>query len=415
MLDRTLAPKIQEVSRVAFQHVNEILLPNGASFCTLEAGDQSVIKLEIVFPNAGNKAESIKGQASMTVKMLKEGTLSYSSEEITQRFSNLGAYIELNPGFDNASISIYCLDKHLKEIIPLLSEIIDRPALLEKELDLQKELQTAQLQVQNKKNNILASKAVRHSVFGETDPYGRIIYEDDIQALKPEDLDSFWRASKNKFQVLVSGRPSQGSLDFLQELFSTKPYVSDTANRTEISSTSQAISNDSVQASIRIGKRSLLKSHEDYISLLIANHLLGGFFGSRLMKNIREDKGLTYGISSSIVPLQEASYWVVGAEVNTDSVDLAMKEIYAEMRQMADFDNSEELATAKTHMIGSFQSELNSPFALMNRYKSIQLHGLDYSYYTKFFDTIEGFTCADVRSISEKHLTTEDLQEIIIN
>lgn len=415
MLDRTLAPKIQEVSRVEFQKVNELTLPNGALFCTLEAGEQPVIKLEILFPNAGNTTERLKGQASMAVKMLKEGTLSYSSEHITHLFSNLGAYIEVSPSFDNASMSIYCLDKHLRQIIPVLSEIIDKPAFHEKELNLQKELQVAQLQIQNKKNNILASKAVRQSLFGKTDAYGRIIYEDDIKTLEPEDLRQFWEVAKNKFQILVSGRPSKDSLTLLQEFFATKQYDPSKSARNEISSEYQVYSNESVQASIRIGKRSLLKSHEDYISLLIANHLLGGFFGSRLMKNIREDKGLTYGINSSIVPLQEASYWVVGAEVNTDNVDLAMKEIYAEMNQMAHFDDVEELVTAKTHMIGSFQSELNSPFALMNRYKSVHLHGLDYSYYAKFFDTIERFTTADVRTTAQKYLMPQDLKEIIIN
>ena len=416
MLNRSLAPDIQKVFRVNFQHVDQEQLTNGATMSSIVAGDQPVVKLEVVFTAAGNRFENLKGQASMAVRMLKEGTTSYTSVQITNLFSRLGAYIEINPGFDNASVSIYCLDKHFEQISSILFEMIDYPSFDENELELQKELQTAQLQIQNKKNNILASKSIRQAIFGFDHAYGRINSEQDIKTFTPEHLRNFWGRSKNSFEVLVSGRPSENTLKVIKDFFSAKNLAQHKEESILVPSLPfETPSNESVQASIRMGKKTLRKEDQDYLSLLITNHLLGGFFGSRLMKNIREDKGLTYGISSSLVPLQESAYWVIGAEVNTDNVDRALKEIHYEIERLTEFNNEEELETAKTHMVGSFQAELNSPFAIMDRFKSIHLHGLDYSYYDKLFDTIASFRPSDLRNITTRYLTTDDLKRIVIN
>ncbi|MEM6522705.1 MAG: pitrilysin family protein [Bacteroidota bacterium] len=417
MLDRRSAPEVHKISDVNFQQSKEETLPNGALLALLESGEQEVVKVEVVFLNAGNKSEALKGQGSMAIRMLKEGTTSYSAAEITNRFSELGAYIEVNPGFDNSSVAIYCLDKHLKQLLPVFSEILQSPTFEEKELQLQKELQIAQLRVQNKKNNILASKGIRQAIFSPSNPYGRIISEADIQTIKPEHLLSFWNDSKNNFDVLVCGAPSNSSVDAIRDIFGSKmTYESKTFEAISISSEEQkSASNESIQASIRLGKRTLLKNDPDYIPLLITNHLLGGFFGSRLMKNIREDKGLTYGISSSLIPLQEDAYWVIGAEVNIDNVDLALKEIQTEIHRLSEFKSEEELETAKTHMMGSFQSELNSPFALMNRYKSVHLHGLDYTFYDQLFRTLSSFTSSDLRATAEKYLIRGSLEQVVIN
>ncbi|MEM7109168.1 MAG: insulinase family protein, partial [Bacteroidota bacterium] len=222
MLDRTLAPEIHEISKVEFQYVREEILPNGVLFASLESGDQEVVKLEVIFPNAGNKSEIHKGQASMAVSMLKEGTASFSSAEITHNFSNLGAYIEVNPGFDNASVAMYCLDKHVKPLLPLFSEILHAPSFEGKELELQKELQMAQLLVQNKKNSVLASKGIRQAIFGSGHPYGRIISENDIRDLQAAHLNGFWKKSKNNFEVLLSGAPSKFTIDAIRNLFGSK-------------------------------------------------------------------------------------------------------------------------------------------------------------------------------------------------
>lgn len=417
MLDRTLAPEIQKISEVEFQHVDQTYLENGVGFAKLIAGEQPVVKIEVIFPNAGNRFEGIKGQASMAIRMLKEGTTSYSSIEITNLFSRLGAHVELNPGFDNASYSIYCLDKHFEEILPVFSEMMESPSFDNKELELQKQLQIAQLQIQNKKNNILASKGIRQAIFGPEHPYGRVISEHDLQVLSAGDLKEFWSEVNTNCQVLISGRPSEKTLDALQELFGSKRKFDPSQKSTKkiFSESMKPESNESVQASIRLGKTALLKRDPDYIPFLVTNHLLGGFFGSRLMKNIREDKGLTYGISSSIVPLQEESYWVVGAEVNTDNVDMALKEIHHEINRLADFNDHEELETAKTHMIGSFQAELNSPFALMNRYKAVNLHGLDYDYYQNLFKTLAAFGPEDLRQIAHTYFIEGELEKVVFN
>ncbi|MEM9858726.1 MAG: pitrilysin family protein [Bacteroidota bacterium] len=416
MLDRTLAPEVKKISRVDFQKIEKRELDNGSQLAMLIAGNQPVIKLEVLFHQAGTIREQQRGSASMALRMLKEGTASYSSTAITNLFSKLGAYIEINPSFDHASLSIYCLDKHIPQILPILSEIIGSPSFDAGEWQLQQELQIAQLRLQNKRNNILASKQIRQEIFGAGHPYGRIISEQDLQVLKPAQLREFWNSNKNNFEVFLSGRPSDSTINSIQELFENRSFEAVSIENEFIDSVKSTFpSNQSVQASIRLGKRTLIKTDPDYIPLLITNHVLGGYFGSRLMKNIREDKGLTYGISSSLVPLQKESYWVLGAEVNIDNVELALAEINQEISRLADFDDVAELETAKRHMTGSFQSELNTPFSLMNRYKAVHLHGLDYSYYDRFFELLNSFSITDLKNTASQYLVGTHLEKVIIN
>ncbi len=417
MLDRTIAPEHELITQVSFQRVQTEALSNNLEFFTLISGRQPVVKLELLYNYGGNFYETKRSQAFYTIKMLKEGTKSFSAKQISDLMATYGAHLEASPGFDHASVSFYFLDKHFQKLFPLIREIVEAPNFDEDELIFQKQQHIAQLQVQNKKNNIRASKALRSAIFGPAHPYGRVPNEGDIESIERTDLNSFKEKALGKLSLFVSGNPSERTLTALKQYFSGIEIEDKRMDSILLpgQETPQENDSESVQASIRLGKQTLLKTDPDYISLLIANHLLGGFFGSRLMKNIREDKGLTYGISSSLVPLKNATYWVIGAEVNVDSIELALKEIHNEIDLLRDFDNEEELQTAKTHMIGSFQADINSPFAVMEKFKNVYLFGLGYEYYDRLFDSLTSFGHKDLRLIAEKHLHNTDLKEFVIS
>ena len=418
MLDRKHPPRQYAVSRVDFQQVVSEKLGGGIPFHYLASGDQPVVKLEVLFSKGGAWFEQKRGTALLSLYMLREGTGSYSSEQVSTMVSAHGAFLELNPGLDYTSLALYCLDRHLEKLLPLLVNIVQSPSFEENELNLQKEQQIAQLKVRNKKNNIVASKRLRAKLFGDTHPYGRIIGENDIHALSPGDLRSFHLQSmKDEVEIFLSGGPSERSIEAVRSFFDTWELGHSIHSMQKLAPASHPPhenDNESVQASIRIGKVTLEKTHEDYIPLLITNHLLGGYFGSKLMKNIREDKGLTYGISSTVVPMKNASYWVIGAEVNERLVGQALTEIRKEVASLADFDDFNELDTAKTQLLGSFQSEINSPFQLLEKFKNTYLHGMGYDYYDRYFSAVQGFDSKNIREIAGKYLSTDNWTEIIV-
>ncbi len=416
MLDRTCPPRQYAVSRVDFQQVISDELQGGIPFHHLICGDQPVVKLEILFPHGGAWSEPKRGVSFLSLNMLREGTHSYSSGQISDTLSGHGAFLDVNPGFDHTSISLYCLDRHVQKLLPVLFEIVASPSFDEKELRLQKEQQIAQLRIRNRKNNVVASKRLRSQLFGEEHPYGRVLNEDDISEISSHDLRLFHDHQKKNIQLFLSGNPSKESFAAIRSQFEHWELADDHEGALHLLTSAEASNNSdsSIQASVRIGRETLHKTHEDYISLRVTNHLLGGFFGSRLMKNIREDKGLTYGINSGLVQLKHASYWMIGAEVNARLVDQAIAEIRKEVEALAGFNDEDELETAKTHLMGSFQSEINSPFQLVEKFKNIWLHGLGYDYYDRYFTTIEEFDGEKLRNTASKYLSTTDWTEVVV-
>ena len=170
--------------------------------------------------------------------------------------------------------------------------------------------------------------------------------------------------------------------------------------------------NESVQCSIRMGKPGISRTDNDYPAYLLTNHLLGGFFGSRLMKNIREEKGLTYGIYSGVQHLQQATMQTIGADVNKENLEAAMEAIRLELTALTDLSN-EELMTAKNHFIGSMQNDVNTIFAAADKIKTLQLNQLSPSYYQELILSLDKLTIADIKKAAEIHFQPRDFSVAI--
>lgn len=422
MLERTLPPTTGSFPEVInIQKAESHQLKNGIPLFVLRAGTQPVVKLELLFQNGGNGYENKSGQSFFANKLLNAGTACKSSSEISTKFAEFGASIEINPSFDGSSISLLCLEKHLVNILSLFISMITEASYPEEELTREKDFQITNLRIQQAKTNVRASKSFRNTIFPDGHPYGNVLNEDQILSLSRQDLQSFHRSHLTNYDILITGSFSDSTLSFIKQKFeslecgSNKP--TNVIPKPEIQSPlklKHSIEN-SIQSSIRIGKRTINKQHDDYIVNLITNHVLGGYFGSRLMKNIREEKGLTYGIYSSIVNFKEASYFVIGADVKGEFVDQAIKEIYREINLLSEAAvTEEELLTVKSHMIGNFQSELNSAFALGSKFKNIHQFDMSYDYYDRYLTTVKSVTSDQILNCAQDHLNSADMTEIVV-
>jgi predicted Zn-dependent peptidase len=156
------------------------------------------------------------------------------------------------------------------------------------------------------------------------------------------------------------------------------------------------------------------KTHKDFHSLTVLNTILGGYFGSRLMTNIREDKGYTYGIGSGMIPLKKAGYFFISTEVGVEVCNKAIDEIYIEINRLRNESISEkELILVKNYMIGSFLRSIDGPFALANRFKSIMEYDLDYSYYDDYISTIKNIKASDLLNLANKYLDPNSMTEVV--
>lgn len=418
MLDRTQAPAFQIPAHTSLQPVTSIALSNGVMYHELVLGSQEVCRIEIVM-RSGVWYEANNGTAYFTGKMLLEGTLRLSARQIADKLDYYGAYWEITPGLDFTTITIYTLSKHLEEVVPFFVEAVMQAAFPQKELDTQKKIKTQQIRVNRQKTAALAAHGLRNLLFGAHHPYGKELLEEDVEAIDVSLLQRHHKENLfNKAEIFVSGLFSEAQSVQLQRLFGGLPVVSQPPKAFAVPATPFVREivplEGSVQASLRLGRLTVDRHHPDHVNLMLLNELFGGYFGSRLMKNIREEKGYTYGIYSSISYLQHEAFWQIGADVNREVAIAAVEEILKEMRVLCNEPvPPAELETVKNYMAGTFLTSISSPFAVMDKFKSVHFAGLDYGYYDRLLSGIRQSTTRDLLRVANDFFDEEKWLQVI--
>lgn len=416
MLDRTSAPPFSKTFTFELPEPKIVRLNGGVNLVFLSGVPQDIFKLEIIF-DAGKWWETKRGTSHFTGVTLDKGTSNRTAKEIAEYFDYHGSQIEISAGYDFVSVSLYGLSKHFDNVFPLFWDVTSRPIFPQEELQLQQQIFIENLKVNNEKNSFVASKLLRKNVFGNNHPYGSSVEEEDALNLSRKDLLDYFERRFSPYEIYLTGNFDQRQIQFLIDKYAaTKPEQS---NRefvpTRLSSHEVISKNESVQSSLRLGKRIIGRTHPDYFELLLLNHILGGYFGSRLMKNIREEKGLTYGIHSSINAFRNDCLFSIGADVGKEKKDLALAEIKRELIKLTEQPiGSGELAAAKNHFLGSLQLEVANPFACVDKIKNIRLNSLGDSFYKNLFAKIQASDSNSLRSLAVKYFSLDELQVVSV-
>ncbi|WP_181309053.1 pitrilysin family protein [Rufibacter sp. XAAS-G3-1] len=419
LLNRTIPPAIAELSSDLSITPEVIKTPSGARLHIFENNIQPVIRVEFVF-KAGKWFQTKPGVASLTAKMLKEGTLEHDAKKIADTVDYYGASLEVNHGFDRSTVTLYCLSKFLPSLLPLVFEIIQRPSFPENEFKLMKQRVIQTLAVDKQKNSYLATEAFTSAVYGKDHPYVSSISEEEIAALTINDLISFHREAYtfSAAEVFITGNITKAGIDaILSDLTDDADNVVSTSPRLDYLPQTglflQQTANQ-MQASIRVGCSTITPSHQDYPGLYLLNHILGGYFGSRLMKNIREDKGFTYGIYSAISNKENSSLFFIGADIKGDKIHETLAEISKELYLLKQEEVSEEeFVTAKKHLAGKFLSDHATLFDKMDKYKSNVLLGLPINFYSQLLESIQALSPKELINVANKHLQEGSLLKIV--
>ena len=392
MLDRRTPPAFTHNLNFGLIEPEIVLLPGGTPLYFVKGGEQNVLKVELVFP-AGRWNESVRGAAYFSSKLLTRGTTSRTSFEIASRFDLLGAHFDTHAGPDFATMSLYSLERNLGPSLDLVLELLTEPSFDDRELDQLKSVYIQNLKVSKEKTSYLASRLFRKSLFGEDHPYGREIDNAEVEAIQRLDLVRFHEDWFSPVLVIVSGKVDMTNQDrIISALSGIKSKRKEDAIHEPVDTVvaqAHIAREGSLQTSLRIGRKALPRTHPDFPALIFMNHILGGYFGSRLMKNIREDKGLTYGIHASIHIMARDSYLVIGTDVNKENAKVARSEIGKELDRLCSEEiTSEELETARHHFIGSLQAELATPFAHADKIRNIALYNLGKDHYANLIEKI---------------------------
>jgi|SRR6218665_622133 len=423
MLDRTIAPSIVDAVNFNLQlrPYQKFSLKNGVEVYTVNAGAEEVMAIEWVF-RAGNSYEDKNLVAATTNFLLKNGTSSKTAFQINEHFDYYGSYLNRACYNETATLSLHTLTRHVKELLPAVRELLTDATMPQDELDIYRQNMKQRLKVNLKKADFIAGRLIDVYLFGEEHPYGRYSSAEDFDALQQDQIKDFYRKyyQQGKLIIFASGRlPANleellnqqfGDLSFGQVPQVDTPSIAATEKKYRITNDEKG-----VQGSIRLARPFPNRHHPDFLKTQVLNALFGGFFGSRLMENIREDKGYTYGIHSYLQNHISQSAWMVSTEAGREVSEATIEEVYKEMKILREEPvDDEELLLVRNYMMGSILGDLDGPFQIMARWKNIILNNLDEKYFYDSINAIKSVTAEELQVLAQKYLRPEEFYELVV-
>lgn len=421
MLNRTIAPPAYKIKQYKFTQPDLSFIDDTIPLYTLNMGTQPVIQVELIF-DSGVWSELKPGVAYFSSNMLLEGTKKKSSYDIAEYIDSYGAILDVKVTADTSSILLCTLTKFLEPMLKLLIEIVAESAYNEDRLEHLQQLKLHSITLDDAKVGRISKKKFRSILYPSEHPYGRSLSKIDVENIGNEDLYNHYKNSLfTNCRVLVSGQASTTEIDLVKKYISNISGCMLSNNNEDKEFALQSPYTEIIkqkgglQASICMGKVLFGKSNPDFIQLLLVNTLFGGYFGSRLMKNIRERNGYTYGIYSQLIPLKHSGYMVISAEVAEKYAEATYSEIQKELEILQKEPVCKtELKTLKNYLMGMLKAEMDNPLAVIEKFKSAYLHGLDETYFDNLYDAIYNIDEDQIMSIAKEYLTVDSMSCIIV-
>jgi zinc protease len=425
MLNRSEAPHIKDAVeyKIGLKKPDQFTLDNGVEVYNVQAGTEDVVQIEWVF-KAGNWFEEKKLVASASNFLIKNGTSNKSAFEINEFVDFYGAYLNRSCYNETAVVSLHCLTKQLEHILPLVQEIFLDATMPEDELLIYKQNMKQRLAVNLKKCDFIAGRKIDALLFGEKHPYGVYSEMNDYDAIQQEELIRYYQSyyKNGHCTIFSAGILPANYQQLLNTYFGQLPFNKRDVNKVShpILPSSQKKWNilndpDGVQGAVRIARPCPLPSDPVFPKLQVLNVLFGGFFGSRLMANIREDKGYTYGIYSYLMNHIHASAILISTEAGRDVCEATVKEVYHEMEQLRIKEvEKDELLLVKNYLIGTLLGDLDGPFHIIGRWKNLILHGMNESHFNYYVDVIKTIEAKELKSLAEEFLNPDDFYELVV-
>ena len=426
MLNRKSAPEITDA--INFQlnlppH-QKISLRNGVDAYLVDMGTVDTMMMSMVF-YSGNCYEPENGVAAATNFMLKSGTGSKTAYEINDYFEYFGAYLNRQSGHETAELTLHCMKKHFAELLPVISELIADSIFPEEELGIYKKNMQQRLQVNLRKNDFVAGRLIDSYLFGLEHPYGRYSTLEGYSALNIDGIKDFYKTHYlgGRCVIFIAGPLPEDTAKLIDSHLGglplggslspgSAPITILPAKEKKYRITNEA---ESVQGAIRIARNFPNRHHPDFQKMQVLNNLFGGFFGSRLMANIREDKGYTYGIHSFLLNLVQESAFMISTEAGKDVTEETIREVFIEMKRLCDDPVPEdELKITKNYMIGTLLGDLDGPFQVAGRWKSLLLNSLTEEYFYHGIETIKTIRPIEIQELANKYLNAADFYELAV-
>ncbi len=425
MLNRKLTPQNTDIPMPHLTDFTKDTVCDNFDIFSLKDKTNPIIKFKIVC-NIGLWHNKKHGVSILAAKMLQGGTNTKDASQIAQQLDYYGTYFDISIDNDYAYITITVLKKFYKNVLEIIIDIIENSIMPSQYLMLQKSILKDKMALERRNYSYLALEHLCQHIYGKEHPYGKVLYPKNIDNVKIDDIKGYYKNNIfSKIKVFIYGDFETSDVDMFKYLKKqiTSPPPTNNASKgrykdfRDIDTSLNLILNipDNMQNTIVFGTLLPKKDHEDFLGLVVLNEHIGGYFGSRLMSNIREKLGYTYGIHSKIHAMQESSLFYVVTDVSLGHADEVYNRCLAEIAKIVSTTiNDGELNMLKNYMKGKLLITMNDPFAKMNNLIKVCNFGLNKSYYENLYKKIDKITAKDIIELAQKYLGTPKFPHVFV-
>lgn len=422
-LDRKKTPEIKPIEHFSIQRPECMIMQNGMCLNVINAGNEDVVRFDLLI-GGGQWDQSRPLQALFTNRMLREGTRSFTSRQIAERLDYYGAWLDLSTSANYGFVTLYSLSKYFTQTAEILASMVKEPLFPEQELSVVAEGNKQQYLVNAQRVDVMARKKLNCALFGSAHPLGHYARTSDFETITGNDLKLFHHTyySSCNTTAYVSGRVTPEIIRVIERNFGDSVWGNPERPllkwQFDINASAEKYifleKEDALQSSLRMGSLSLDRKHSDYQKVKIMVTLLGGYFGSRLMSNIREDKGYTYGIGACLVNYPGLGVLGIATEADNRYIPDIISEINKEIEILQNEKVPEtELNMVRNYMLGDLCRTYESAFSLSDAWIFIKTSNLDDGYFEKTVETIKETTADEIQAMAQKYLDKKGLITVV--
>lgn len=420
-IDYTQQPPLKSFGKVTFDFPKAEILQNGVKIYVVNGGDQDVNKIEVIF-RGGAFEEDLPLQATMMSSMLVHGSCTYTSLDVAEKLDFYGSWFGARCFDNNTMVTLHSLNRCFSDTLPMLVDLIFNPAFPEKEFELLRHKLLGAYRTARDKVKYLAMTEVNRLYFGDGHPLARDIQDSDIERITIGDLrrfhDKYYHPAN--CSIILSGKIGEKEIRLVKEIFGK---MREDRAADAFGSCEQHISGcrfklidkpDAVQAAVSMAIPAIPRSHPDYIRLRVLVMALGGYFGSRLMSNIREDKGYTYGISAMLLGRRDGANIAINSECGNQYVGPLIEEVKHEIERLRNEPIPEnELEMVKSYLMSELVKTFDTPFSIASYVVSTELFGVSPDYFNCQVECVNTITPGDLQETAKKYLNPDNLITVV--
>jgi len=423
MLDRKLAPPAQPLNPVHLPSYKVRHLDNGMEVCLLPFGVAEIVEVQVVF-EGGYSRQPASGVARYTAANMTEGTAAYTSLQLAQELDGRGAWINYEVDEDVCAFKLATVSGRLSETLPLLFEALFRPTFPQEEFEQMKARTLQKLEVSEQKTSYQARRLFGNLLFGNDHPYGASAGREEVAALTREQLIAYHKAifhPGNAYIAIVGKFDEQAVMQAFEAnlaSFSREPVTETLPSKATQSFSPQKgrhhMHIDGLQSTVRLGHLGVKRSHPDFYQMGVVNTLFGGYFGSRLMHNIREEKGYTYGIGSGWASFRHAGIWIIQCDTGNEYVEAVIEEVYKELELLRTKGVEQaELELVKNYLLGQGIRQRETPFQLGDTLRFSRATGISFEEIDRRFEVIQAMQPEEVGPLASKYFQPDQMLEVV--